>query len=102
MTVVVESFAAAHPGFTAAWNGAREAAVKDLRAHADGYYRFHATQVGFPREVIEASYPLSVFHVEPLGPQGLALLEGAKNFLREEHLLRADLSIQDWVLKDTN
>ena len=101
VTVVVESFAAAHPDFAGAWNHARDEAVRDLQAHGDAYYRFHAAQVGFPLEVVEASYPLTVFRPEPLAPEGLALLEGARTFLRDEHLLRSDLSIQAWILADS-
>jgi len=101
VTVVVESFAEAHPDFVAAWNRAREEAVRDLQTHGDAYYHFHAAQVGFPLEVVEASYPLTVFRPEPLVPDGLALLEGAKTFLRDEHLLRTDLSIQAWILADS-
>jgi sulfonate transport system substrate-binding protein len=101
VTVIVESFAAAHPDFAGAWNRVREESVRDLQAHGDAYYRFHAAQVGFPLEVVEASYPLTVFRPEPLAPEGLALLEGARTFLRDEHLLRADLSIQAWILPDS-
>jgi sulfonate transport system substrate-binding protein len=101
VTVVVESFAVAHPEFVGAWNRAREEAVRDLQAHGDAYYQFHAAQVGFPLQVVEASYPLTVFRTEPLAPEGLALLEGAKAFLRDEHLLRADFPIQAWILPDS-
>jgi NitT/TauT family transport system substrate-binding protein/sulfonate transport system substrate-binding protein len=97
VTVATADFLAAHPGFPAAWNGARKLGIADLRQHQAEYYQWQAQRVKLPVDVYRALYPQRLYSPEPLTQSGLALLGGTKGFLREQHLARSDFSIDGWI-----
>jgi NitT/TauT family transport system substrate-binding protein/sulfonate transport system substrate-binding protein len=89
------------PGLPAAWQRARRAALQEIRRDPERYYDFHADVSGFPLEAVKVSTPLSQFSDAAYPAEGMRLLEGARRFLLEEHLIREDVALQQWVVGET-
>jgi NitT/TauT family transport system substrate-binding protein/sulfonate transport system substrate-binding protein len=98
VTVASEPLLQRAPQLPAAWNAARQAAVAQISADWPAYYRFHAQVSGFPQASIEASYTAQQFQPEAFPASGLQLLQGTKEFLLEQRLIRRDFDIQQWTI----
>ncbi|KOP27797.1 aliphatic sulfonate ABC transporter substrate-binding protein [Hapalosiphon sp. MRB220] len=97
VTVATETFLAKHPDLPQKWNQIKQAAVKDIKANSEAYYKFHAQVTGYPLDVIKASFPIEQFPEESLPAQGIQLLEGTKKFLVSQKLAKSDFNLTDWV-----
>lgn len=100
VTVVNDSFLAAHPGFADAWNKARVLGIQDISKHEDEYYRGLAARVHLPVDIYRKTFPAAVFASEPVSERGITLLGGTKTFLRDQHLLKHDFALNDWIFDD--
>lgn len=98
VTVATDSFLAAHPNFPQVWNRARDIGVADLKKNQDGYNAWQAGRVRLDVATYKALYPTRTFLTEPLTPKGVALLEGTKEFLVDQHLAKTDFKISDWAV----
>lgn len=98
VTVASEPVLQRAPQLPAAWNAARQAAVAQISADWPAYYRFHAQVSGFPQASIEASYTAQQFQPEAFPASGLQLLQGTKEFLLEQRLIRRDFDIKQWTI----
>ncbi|QWU15531.1 sulfonate transport system substrate-binding protein [Paenibacillus sophorae] len=99
VTVVSEDYLAKFPDFAKVWNEAREKALADLKQHEDEYYQFLAEIGDTTPEIAKQANPISDLKDTAFSDDGLALLEGTKNFLVEEKLAKKDFKISDWQLK---
>ncbi|GAA6624032.1 ABC transporter substrate-binding protein [Scytonema sp. NUACC26] len=97
VTVVTEAFLAQYPKLPQTWNQVKLASVKSIKANPQAYYQFHSQVSGYPVDIVKASFPIKQFPEEPFPKQGLALLEGTKQFLVSQKLTRSDFKINDWV-----
>ncbi|MBD2433459.1 MULTISPECIES: ABC transporter substrate-binding protein [Fischerella] len=97
VTVATENFLAKHPDLPQKWNQIKQAAVKDIKANSEAYYKFHAQVTGYPLDVVKASFPIEQFPEEPLPAKGIQLLEGTKKFLVSQKLAKSDFNLTDWV-----
>jgi len=100
VTVLSESFLAAHPAFPKAWNELRAESVADLKQNLEQYHAWYAETVRVPIEVARVAYPANVFVSDPLAEAGLRLLEGTKAFLVEQKLAQRDFSIAEWAVPE--
>lgn len=98
-TVVSEAFLEKFPDFPKVWNAAREKALADLKQHPDEYYEFIAGIQKTTVENVKKLSPIEDIKETAFTDEGLALLEGTKNFLVEEKIAKKDFAIGDWVLK---
>jgi NitT/TauT family transport system substrate-binding protein/sulfonate transport system substrate-binding protein len=97
VTVVTEAFLAKHPNLPQKWNQIRKAAVQDIKANPQQYYKFLAQTSGYPLDVVKESFPVTQFPEEPLSPRGIELLEGTKQFLVSQKLAKSDFKLSDWI-----
>jgi sulfonate transport system substrate-binding protein len=97
-TVITEAFLAKHPDLPKQWNQVKQEAVKDINAHPEEYYKFHAQVSKYPIDVVKASFSIKQFPEEPFSKQGLQLLEGTKKFLVSQKLAKSDFELSDWIL----
>jgi sulfonate transport system substrate-binding protein len=97
VTVATEAFLAQYPKLPHTWNQVKLASVKSIKANPEAYYQFHSQVSGYPVDVVKDSFPIKQFPEEPFPKQGLALLEGTKQFLVSQKLTRSDFKINDWV-----
>lgn len=100
VTVVTEAFLAQHPDFPQKWNQIEQKAVKDLKSHAQEYYKFQADVTKYPVDIVKASYSLDQIPEEPLPPKGLELLAGTKKFLVSQKLAKSDFNLTDWAVTE--
>ncbi|MDM9384089.1 ABC transporter substrate-binding protein [Chlorogloeopsis sp. ULAP01] len=98
VTVATETFLARHPDLPQKWNQIKQAAVKDIKANPEPYYKFHAKATRYPIDVVKASFPVEQFPQEPLPPKGIKLLEGTKQFLVTQKLAKSDFKLNDWIV----
>ncbi|MFD1775256.1 ABC transporter substrate-binding protein [Paenibacillus rhizophilus] len=99
VTVVSEDYLAKFPDFPKVWNEAREKALADLKQHEDEYYKFLAEIGETTPDIVKQVSPLEDLKDSAFSDDGLALLEGTKDFLVEEKLAKKDFQISDWQLK---
>lgn len=99
VTVVTEEFVKNNPDFPGVWEKIRQAGLKDLKQDPDAYYQFHAEKSKSKLSVVKASYPLETYPEEPLPKQGITLLEGTKNFLYHQKLIKKGFKLDDWILE---
>ena len=99
ITVVTEAFVEARPDFPAVWEKIRQAGLKDLKQNPDAYYQFHAEKSKSKLSIVKASYPLDTYLADPLPKHGITLLEGTKNFLYHQKLIKKGFKLDDWILK---
>ncbi len=98
-TVVSEKYLAKFPDFPKVWNEIREKALADLKQHEQEYYELVAQiQQSTPALVKEAN-PISYITDTAFADEGIALLEGTKDFLVKEKIADQDFDIQDWILR---
>jgi sulfonate transport system substrate-binding protein len=98
-TVVSEKYLAKFPDFPKVWNEIREKALADLQQHEQEYYELVAQIQQTTPELVERVSPVSIFKDTAFTDEGIALLEGTKNFLVKEKLADKDFDIQDWILR---
>ncbi|BDI30828.1 hypothetical protein CCAX7_28790 [Capsulimonas corticalis] len=98
VTVVSETYLAAHPQFPAIWNKARANAIDNAQAHPEDYYQFQTALSKLPEPIVKASYPIALYSKEPFTPKGLALLSGTKAFLVQQHLAKSDFDLKTWTV----
>lgn len=95
--VASEDFVTAHPDFPRVFNEVRAQAVADIKAHPDAYYDYLAKHFPYPRDLLPDIYPLSTLEADPFPAGSLEALDGLKKFLIDQHIVRTDFSINDWV-----
>lgn len=98
-TVASEAFLEKFPDFPKVWNAAREKALADLKQHPEEYYEYIAGIQKTTVENVKKLSPIEDIKDTAFTDDGLALLEGTKNFLVEEKIAKKDFAIGDWVLK---
>ncbi len=98
VTVITEAFLVKHPDLPQKWNQLKQAAVKDIKAKPEAYYKFHAEVSGYPVNVVKASFPIKQFPEEPIPAKGLQLLQGTKQFLVDQKLAKSDFQLTDWIV----
>jgi NitT/TauT family transport system substrate-binding protein/sulfonate transport system substrate-binding protein len=98
VTVVTEAFLAKHPDLPQKWNEIKQAAVKDIKAKPEAYYKFHAEVSGYPINVVKASFSIQQFPEEPIPAKGLQLLQGTKQFLVSQKLAKSDFQLTGWIV----
>lgn len=100
LIVATESFLAKQPDFPNKLNTILTAAAKDLKAHSEEYYKYHAQTTKYPLDIIKVSYPLQQISEEPYPSEGVKLVEGTKNFLVSQGLAKSNFKLADWVLNE--
>lgn len=100
LIVATETVLQQHPDLPQVWNQVRQDALKEIQVNPEAYYQFHARVSGLPIEAIKASYPVEQFSSVPFPAEGLALLNGTKQFLVSEKLTNSDFQLTDWILKE--
>ncbi|MBW4636227.1 MAG: ABC transporter substrate-binding protein [Iphinoe sp. HA4291-MV1] len=98
VTVVTEAFLAKHPDLPQKWNEIKQAAVRDIKAKPEAYYKFHSQVSGYPINVVKASFPMEQFPEESVPAKGLQLLKGTKQFLVSQKLAKSDFPLTDWIV----
>lgn len=99
VTVAREEFLNEYPDFVEAWTAARKAALEDLKAKPDDYYKFVADVTGTPIEVAPILYPIELIAEGEISEQGAERLKLAKDFLLEEQLAAGDFDLDAWIYK---
>lgn len=84
------------PQLPAAWQRARQAALREIQADPDGYYAFHAEVSRFPLDAVKVSHPIAQFPHQAYPAEGLALLGEVQRFLLEEKLVREQADLDAW------
>jgi sulfonate transport system substrate-binding protein len=97
VSTVTDSFLDGHGGFADAWAEMRSAALADIQANPQPYYDWLAESTGTPREDVERIYPLGNYSEESLRPDLVTQLEGTKEFLVDQKLIRNDFDLQQWT-----
>ncbi|WP_392535095.1 ABC transporter substrate-binding protein [Nostoc sp. C117] len=97
LIVATEKFLVKQPDFPQKFNAILTEAAKDLKAHPEEYYQYHAQTTKYPLNIIKVSLPLKQISEEPLPPEGVKLLEGTKKFLVSQGLAKSDFKLTDWV-----
>jgi sulfonate transport system substrate-binding protein len=98
-TVVSEAYLEKFPNFPEVWNAARLKALEDLKKHPEEYYQFLADIQKTTPELAAITAPIEGIKPEPFTTEGVALIDGTKNFLVEEKLAENDFDINEWILK---
>jgi len=98
-TVVSEKYLDQFPDFPKVWNEIRLKALEDLKQHEQEYYELVAQIQNTTPELVEEVSPVSIIKDAAFTDEGIALLEGTKNFLVKEKLADNDFAIQDWILR---
>lgn len=99
VTVATETFLSAHPDFASVWEKIRTEGLNDLKNNPEAYYKFHSEVSKTNLSIVKASYPLDTYLAEPFPSKGLSLLEGTKNFLHQQSLIKENFKLDDWILK---
>ena len=100
VTVVTQEYLTAHPGFPAVWNKMRADGIAEIKSHEDEYYRTEAKDLRIPTSVYKEIYSVEHYNPAPLTAEGLALLNGTKDFLVQQHLAKQDFKVADWMVPD--
>ncbi|MNW38798.1 putative aliphatic sulfonates-binding protein precursor [compost metagenome] len=97
VTVAREEFLNEYPDFVEAWTAARKAALDDLKAKPDDYYKFVSDVTGTPIEVAPILYPIDLIADGEVTEEGTARLKLAKDFLLDEQLAAGDFDLDAWI-----
>ena len=97
LTIVRQDFLDAHPGFATAWNKGRVAGIENVEANLPAYYAQQAATAQLPVDIYRKLYPSTNFVTDTFPARGIVELEGTKEFLKSQHLLKNDFSIKDWL-----
>jgi len=95
--VSTDNFLAQQPDIPQKLNQVLAAAIKDIKAHSQDYYKFNAQITGYPIAVVKVSYTLNQLSENPFPEPGLQLLEGTKKFLVSQGLAKSDFKLANWV-----
>jgi len=96
LAVVRQDFLDAHPGFATAWNKMRVAGIDDIGLHKEEYYQQLAKQAKLPLPVYKKLYPATDFVKDAFLPRGIEQLNGTKDFLKKQRLLKNDFNLEEW------
>ncbi|TKC14716.1 ABC transporter substrate-binding protein [Robertmurraya kyonggiensis] len=99
VTVASGEFLKKFPDFPKVWNEAIKKSLDDLKQHEDEYYELMAEISQTTPELIKETAPIEWIEEEPFTDDGLALLDGTKDFLVEEKLAQKDFEIKDWIIE---
>ena len=97
-TVVSEKYLEKFPDFPQVWNEIRLKALEDLKRHEQEYYELVAQIQQTTPELVEQVSPVSIIKEAAFTEDGVALLEGTKDFLVKEKLADNDFDIREWIL----
>jgi sulfonate transport system substrate-binding protein len=98
--VGAEKFLEKNPEFLSAWNSARAKAVKDLKENGEEFYQYSAEVTKQDLDVVKESLPLDNIREESFPEDGIELLNGTKQFLVHQELIKKDFELEDWILRD--
>lgn len=98
--VATEKWLDENPKFLSVWNDTRTKSVKDLKAHEDEFYQYVSQVTKHDLDVVKESVPLENITEESFPKEGLELLEGTKEFLVDQKLIKQDFELEDWILRD--
>ncbi|MDO3409426.1 ABC transporter substrate-binding protein [Saccharibacillus sp. CPCC 101409] len=97
--VVTEDYVNKVPDIAKAWDAARTKALADLKSKPDEYYAFVSELYGLSTEAVKTLYPIEGIAEQSFSDEGIARVEGSKDFLVKEGLAAADFDINDWILR---
>ena len=98
--VATEKYLDDNPKFLSVWNSTRTKAVKDLKEHEEEYFQYVAEVSSQELDVVKESIPLENIREESFPEEGIELLEGTKQFLVEQKLIKQDFELEDWILRE--
>lgn len=99
VTVVSEKFLNDNPDFVETWTATRKKSVKDLQEKKEDFYEYLADITKQDIEIVKASIPIENIKEESFPEEGLELLEGTKQFLIGQKLIKSDFDIKDWIIE---
>jgi NitT/TauT family transport system substrate-binding protein/sulfonate transport system substrate-binding protein len=97
VTVTTKSFLAKHKDIITKWNSIRGQAVADLKNHSGEYYKLVGSVTHYDLDVVTQSYNIDLYYPESFPAKGVKLLEGAKEFLHEQNLIKSKFKLADWA-----
>jgi sulfonate transport system substrate-binding protein len=98
--VATEKYLDENPQFLSVWDATRTKAVKDLKEHDEEYFQYAADVSQQDLDVVKESIPLDNLREESFPDEGIKLLEGTKQFLVEQKLIKKDFELEDWILRE--
>ncbi|MFP7296395.1 ABC transporter substrate-binding protein [Neobacillus niacini] len=98
--VATETYLDENPKFLSSWDALRKKSVVDLKEHSEEYFQFAADVSHQDLDVVRESIPLDNFREESFPDEGIKLLEGTKQFLAEQKLIKNDFDLEDWILRE--
>jgi ABC-type nitrate/sulfonate/bicarbonate transport system substrate-binding protein len=97
VTVVTETVLKNQPGIVAAWQSAQSEATKRAKADWDDYLDFTTSLGAFPRDLVARTVLPAQLPDGPFTDNGLNLLNGTKDFLVAQKIVKKDFAIDDWI-----
>lgn len=98
--VATEKYLDENPKFLSVWDATRTKAVKDLKEHGEDYYQYAAEVSQQDLDVVKESIPLENIREESFPDEGIKLLEGTKEFLVEQKLIKKDFELNEWIIRE--
>ncbi len=98
--VATEKYLDENPKFLSVWDATRTNAVKDLKEHAEEYFQYAAVVSQQDLDVVKESIPLDNIREESFPDEGIKLLEGTKEFLVEQKLIKKDFDLDEWIIRE--
>jgi sulfonate transport system substrate-binding protein len=98
--VATEKYLDENPKFLSVWDATRTKAVKDLKEHGEEYFQYGANVSQQDLDVVKESVPLNNIREESFPEEGIELLEGTKQFLVDQKLIKKDFELEEWILRD--
>jgi sulfonate transport system substrate-binding protein len=96
VTVSTRSFLAKHKVIIMKWNSIRRQVVADLKNHPGEYYKLVGSVTNYDGDVVTQSYNIDLYYQESFPAKGIKLLEGTKEFLNEQNLIKANFRLKEW------
>ncbi len=97
VTVVTEDLLSQNPDIVQAWNDARADALELITGDPEPYYDFQQPILDVDRALVpELEGELEDYPADPFTDEGLALLEGTKQFLVDTGAAQSDFDIAEW------
>jgi sulfonate transport system substrate-binding protein len=100
--VATEKYLDENPKFVSVWNATRKKTVIDLKEHGEEYFQYAADVSQQDLDVVKESIPLENIREESFPDEGIQLLEGTKQFLVEQKLIKKDFELEDWILRENS
>ncbi|GIF09034.1 ABC transporter substrate-binding protein [Actinoplanes siamensis] len=96
-TIVTEAVLKNQPGIVEAWQHAQNEATKRAKANWGDYLDFNTSLGAFPRGLVAKTVLPEQLPDTPFTDNGVKLLNGTKDFLVAQKIMKKDFSIDDWI-----